>query len=480
MHGEQAHVWLVSNCNKSKGVLLMKKILLSTTALATASVLGAVATPASAQTLEERIRTLEESMLMGTQDSPFSLDVWGWLNTGFFLVNADNGAGNDYAATDVKWGSGEVRFTATSLLDNGMTVGAETQLNVINGSGTIDETYIWVEGGFGKTTIGSENDASYLMHYSAPWTVGLNGVDSPNYRHTATTAVRTSTQTHLSNDSNKITYFTPRFSGFQFGVSYTPEYAGNDPVANGWGVRDRGLDGSGMHDIIGVGANFTRDLGDFAVSASAGWEAASTKVRQDDPVNWHVGASVSAQGFTLGGSYFTAEGFTGLRGAWEFDDCLSTVGQNTLASRTRMGDHDDDPATPDQPIIDPYTGGNGECVTPATVDLSDQLEQNAWAIGAQYGAGPWTLGVAYFDAKGKNYNDEVLVAGVDGTLGTEDDQVRTRGVREPENSVIQFGGSYNLAPGVTLAADVNFYEDKDGRGSTIESTGGGLMMGISF
>ncbi|MCY4048948.1 MAG: porin, partial [Hyphomicrobiales bacterium] len=200
----------------------MKKYLLGTTAFAAASL---VASGASAQSLEDRIRTLEEQMLMGAPGSGFDITVSGYIHGGFFLQDIDplTAAPNeeDYGAVDVKMGGAEAQFTAQTTLDNGIDLMGRIELSGFTTSDQIDETYIRAQGGFGQVTLGADDDAWNLTHYSSP-NPGLNGIDSPNYRHAVVTGARTGTNASLTGDANKITYFTPRFSGFQFGISYTP------------------------------------------------------------------------------------------------------------------------------------------------------------------------------------------------------------------------------------------------------------------
>ena len=500
----------------------MKKYLLGTTAFAAASL---VTSASMAQSLEDRIRTLEESMLMGSPGSGFDVTVSGFIHGGFVvqdidalpnavhcedpipsgLADADNptegeltdpnnynhynpqlgntcdgssstrdsqigwvnpGGGPDnvwglkadnpenYASNDVRMGSSEVHFTATTILDNGIEVGGRVELEGFTDSDDqIDETYIWMEGGFGRLQAGAENGASYLMHYSPPWIAGVNGVDSPNYRYAVVTAARTNTQTLISGDANKITYFTPRFSGFQFGISYAPHNENRDGEQNGFGAQ---ASDESVEQIVSAGLNFTRNFGEVSLGASAGWESGTATEKftntsdsgpglitvTKDPVNWHIGGQVSMYGFTFGGSYYRAEGFYG------------TSGDNSVFV---------DPRGPEEEDI--------------TLDISDDLEQTAWAVGGHYAIGPWGGGIAYFRASAEGLPPII----------SQDNFHRflPRGAGLPqrgelETEVIGAALTYEAGPGVTFTGDVNFYEDKDGFGNAVEAVGGGVLMGVSF
>ena len=78
---------------------------------------------------------------------------------------------------------------------------------------------------------------------------------------------------NTTGDANKLTYFTPRFSGFQLGLSYTPSLAGgtggssnsygNLPNNNG-GVDP--ADPSRQEKIVEIGANYVNSFGGVDVA----------------------------------------------------------------------------------------------------------------------------------------------------------------------------------------------------------------------
>ena len=416
------------------------------------------ASGAMAQSLEDRIRTLEESMLMGAPGTGFDIVVSGFAHGGFVIQDADptvrdDGTLADYAGTDVKMGDAEIIFEATSVLDNGIQVGGRVELEGFTTSDQIDDTYMWLQGGFGRFEIGAHDDAASTMRFSAPW-LGLNGADGASYRYTATTAVRTGTGIDLSGDARKITYFTPRFSGFQFGISYTPDNADRNGSTNGGGARDTNNDA--VENIVGVGGNFTRAFGDVAIGASAVWQSGSANATgdfvgrdgaagvSDDPTNWHIGGEVSMQGFTVGGSYLRTEGFIGGGGNAVF---------------TRELDVNSD-------------------VSSFVFDLSNRLEETAWVVGARYQTGPWGVGIGYFQAEGNGYPGGNVYDDMDSPTA-----VTGIASVEAETSVVGITAFYEAGPGVTVAADIGFYEDDDGLGgdySTVEAVGGGILLGINF
>jgi predicted porin len=109
-----------------------------------------------------------------------------------------------------------------------------------------------------------------------------------------------------TNDT-KITYYTPRFAGFQAGVSYTPSLVdrGENSNAlvnvvpgtiNGSNIWTGGLNYESQFDQVGVAAAATGELG----HADNSFVGASGL---NDLKAWNVGAKVSFLGWSLAGSY---------------------------------------------------------------------------------------------------------------------------------------------------------------------------------
>ncbi len=320
----------------------MKKTLLGTTALVSA---GLVAGPALAS-------------------DPLTVTVGGSLVTGFYFVDNDSPvAGVDYDDTKVALVARNIDIVAEGTLDNGLVAGAALKLqigddenNALNtgDDATFSEAYAYLEGGFGRMELGATDGAAFKMHYSSPWFVPGNGVDSPNIYNIQNLAgsisSRTSTYSLLAEDDNKISYFTPRLAGFQLGASFTPDTA-NDPVANGFGVSRTN---SSTEDVFEIAANYAGELGGVSVGADVFYVTGEAAlVGADDPEEVGAGLSLGFAGFTLGGAYTSVENVVA--------GTQSTV---TVASR-----------------------GN---------------ETDTWTVGLAYGTGPWTVGVAYLESEAEN------------------------------------------------------------------------------
>ncbi len=261
----------------------MKKLLLGSTALMAAGAL--LASPAAA---EEKIK----------------LNVGGYYQSVVSFVDQDVSGGTpEYHEINVRQ-EGEVQFTGSTTLDNGLTIGVNIQLEAEQSGDQIDEHFIFFSGDWGRVNVGAENSASYLMGYIAPG-VGL-GVNSPNFFLFSTQgAARTTTATTAVSDANKLTYFSPRFSGFQLGVSYTPniDARGGDAQSGGLNTDN---DLGDQANFISLGANFVESFNGVDIAVSGVYELGDVEASVagvDDAEAWQIGLNVGFSGFTVGGSY---------------------------------------------------------------------------------------------------------------------------------------------------------------------------------
>ncbi|MGZ0190593.1 MAG: porin, partial [Alphaproteobacteria bacterium] len=182
----------------------MKKSLLATTAMAALCAV-AVAGPASAA---EKIK----------------IGVGGYMEQWFGFADNKQATGGDFGGFDQQ-SDGEIHFKGSTKLDNGITVGVNVQLEAqTDGGDQIDEQFAYISGSFGRIILGSENSASYLMHYgNSSQGVGTDSGDHSGWiRGMDFTGARTNGR-GPDNDSEKLTYITPRMQGFQLGASYVPE-----------------------------------------------------------------------------------------------------------------------------------------------------------------------------------------------------------------------------------------------------------------
>lgn len=353
----------------------MRKALTATTALVTA---GVVAGPAAAQ---------------------IQLGLDGYMNNffGFGQTDYDN---NQVSRNSTNlFSDGEIWFVGQFTADNGITFGANVQLESFGSPDTVDEDFAFVTGSFGRINIGSENTAAYLMQYSAPevgapvnsgWVTAFipPTTSTASFRHPSL-----STFLDYGNDENGITYFTPRFYGFQLGATWTPSISGDGngsqsaresdcegQTSDGLGNTCEGGDG------YSVGLNFVESFNGFDVAVAGGYRSASEVIsaggetgRSGGTEQMHqysAGLNLGYAGFTFGGSF---------------------------------GYEDSDLET----------------------------EGHSWDIGLSYSTGPITVGASWFSSE------------VDGDQGNnEDDELR----------VAKAAVNYTLAPGVVTSGTIMWAE----------------------
>ena len=185
-----------------------------------------------------------------------------------------------------------------------MKFGVDIQLEGNTSGDTIDESFIFIKGSFGQILIGSENSAGYKMSYGAPdstW-IGVNSGSTSQFMPWAT-GFRTIRETSFlevdgNNDAQRLTYFTPRFSGFQLGASYARD------ANQGGGQADLDTE---LGNIFDVGANYVNTLGGVDV-ALAGRYGTADAAAGDDPTVYAIGLNLGFAGFTVGGSYAGQDG----------------------------------------------------------------------------------------------------------------------------------------------------------------------------
>jgi porin-like protein len=269
----------------------MKKVLLGTSALA---LVGAFASPAAAQVA-------------------WDVRLGGYMTQVVGYGNSDANFSGNFAGVDV-YSDAEVFFLPTITLDNGIKFGANLQLEGNTSGDQIDESYAFVKGSFGELIIGSENSAGYKMNYNAP-NAGIVGINSGTmsawipfstggsnlFRATLGT---TSLENLANNDAQRITYFTPRFAGFQVGGSY---------------ARDALQDSSGQvnskttpHDFFDGAVNYVNSFGDIDIAISGRAGIADDNMGAD-PTIWSIGTQIGFSGFTIGGNYAEQNGASGQR-----------------------------------------------------------------------------------------------------------------------------------------------------------------------
>lgn len=280
----------------------------------------------------------------------------------------------------------EIHFTGETTLDNGLTVGFHTELeDDVQNSFDVQESYAYFSGVWGRINLGAEDGAAYLLQVAAPSADNnidglrqyVNPVNYDTFMAGSTTFADvnfddffngvpstvaddflivdadgddarsaddvllgsalggTAISGRLDYDQavtgfdDKITYLTPVFSGFQAGVSYTPNLDGTSIDAAGldghttdgdvgeWGdAWDVAVRYEGQWNAIGVtvGAGYSHAALEEADGAAAfyrdengdgDYDAGGDTILAtlDDRTAWNVGGNINWSAFNLGIAY---------------------------------------------------------------------------------------------------------------------------------------------------------------------------------
>ena len=261
----------------------MKKQLLTTTALVATGVL-----------------VLSGGAIAADKMMKPSLKISGVFEQGIGVQSVDGADDKVLQQQD-----GEIHFTASVKLDNGITVSGHAQLesDTENFGGPddfekpkstnkqwIDESYMSLKGSFGQINIGSTDGASYKMVYgymghvgtaagnlNLEFDSGLAGVGVGGGRALP----------RLPNDDRTVVYYTPRISGLQAGVSYAQTDKDESDMEKNT-------------DIVSAAVNYTGKFGDAGVGAAVGYIAADEGADGGyDTTVMSGGVKVTMGGFTV-------------------------------------------------------------------------------------------------------------------------------------------------------------------------------------
>lgn len=189
----------------------------------------------------------------------------------------------------------EIYIEADVSPSDDLEIGAEVVLNADIEDVNADETFIFMEAGFGLLqlgrTAGAEDEMALGADTIAAGTGGIDG-DTVNLGET---------QIIGSEDAAKISYFTPRLVGFQAGLSFTPDTGDNEGNAND---IDEDEELEDLENHIGLGLNFVGALGDVQIGlAAVGSHGDSEDPERNDLDAFSVGGTLGLDDIELGASY---------------------------------------------------------------------------------------------------------------------------------------------------------------------------------
>lgn len=204
----------------------------------------------------------------------------------------------------------EVHFKVKGVADNGLEYGATLEHQ--GEAGDTDEAYIWMGGGWGTTKLGYEDGAEDLLgDFGSHNLLGAaGGWDGENSGRTwlkpSANSANYLTNPDLGNgdtsDASKVSYFTPSFSGFKAGISYTPD-SGLSSSTDTDAVPDD--TGTSVQDHIGIGAEYTMDVSDVKLGFGGNVAFGNNEQEQsrEDTMAWSLSAKAGFMGFTVAGQY---------------------------------------------------------------------------------------------------------------------------------------------------------------------------------
>ena len=204
---------------------------------------------------------------------------------------------------------------ATGATESAIRYGSRIMLEVGTGGldgdrevTEIDDASLFFSGDFGRFELGRRDGAEQLMYVGAEEAqAGTGGIDGdiPNANFVEFTN---------TDIAAKVTYFTPRFAGFQLGASFTPDYEDD-----GGEDQFQGEDAEGQSGIS-PGINWVGALGplDLTLSAVALFGKCESDAEigtddgegfQNEQKSWAVGGLLSLGEFTLGAGYNRQDDF---------------------------------------------------------------------------------------------------------------------------------------------------------------------------
>jgi hypothetical protein len=200
----------------------------------------------------------------------------------------------------------EFEIDGSVTLDNGITAGLIIEVEADNADSTdfdgdnIDENLIYLEGSFGRVEFGHEDGPADVMDYGA---TSVKAVYPGGYNNTTGTIINYTGEAPVSpvlfdsGDGSKVTYYTPRFAGLQFGVSLAPDSGQADPVIP---VRE----GGPLQDHFEYGVNYVNSFNgfDLAASLTGNYGVSPNPDTLDEPYSVTGGLVLGFGGFEFGGS----------------------------------------------------------------------------------------------------------------------------------------------------------------------------------
>lgn len=199
-------------------------------------------------------------MIAPAAAAPIAVTVGGYQNTMFYVADQDASVGEVWDQHILE--DGEFIIKGKGKTKGGLTVGFQMQFETDTDGDHSDEHYAYVKGDFGKLELGGENSVASKMTVAAPKFLGWKTYDN-NFGTWAGIDGDNSFRKPLpgndegTKDAAKINYYTPKLSGLQIGVSYTP----NTSETDGPGMTVNGVSDSAYEGVVSYGLKYSGKIG---------------------------------------------------------------------------------------------------------------------------------------------------------------------------------------------------------------------------
>ncbi len=255
------------------------RLLLSSTALVSAGVLFANATPAHAEIEVTLSGYTEFGAKAATEDT-----LQDERRPRLHLLHGQRGPYRGDRHADAGW-------TYGSYAQIELGSGDENNQDVF-----VDEVNLFFSNGFGRIELGRQDGAEDEMFLGGEDAQsGTGGVDGD------TANLGTIINVQNTDDATKATYYTPRLGGFQLGASYVPD-SGDDGGRDGPGFDEA------FKNVVGAGVNWVGEFGAVALTLSAVGvygqsEEPGAPLDDDDVKDYSVGGLVEAGDLSFGATW---------------------------------------------------------------------------------------------------------------------------------------------------------------------------------
>jgi len=453
---------------------------------------GTMAFPGTAATSAASQQTVSVSISVSV--SVNGSITWVGSPSALYTAVTPNAAFNP-GNVDLK-GDNEIWFGGSTTLDNGLKVGVDIHLEAGGHSDmttdTIDKSYIYIEGGFGKFILGAQKNGTYLLGVTAPEAAGNwndGGILTGNAAvkkpwNVNAMAGGNTTLIATTNNADAITYVAPTFYGLTVGGSYIPSgglesFRGANNLNKFSLNANQSIGGPAswappIQQVYGAGALYANTFGGVGVKISAG--AVTAGLAQNTASGWFeqsYGGQLSYAGFTLGGSYRTQKANYG-QAATGLSVTNGTVAGG--ANSNGAGGSLDLAQLGEQ-----STGGNGSFGNGAAFD-----------VGLQYANGPYAVSFSYFQSNVQHcrFTAQQIGSSLGSTACTNSSTTSNNVTGDDTIEFYQVSGKYNLGAGVDLLASAGYASynsvmlKNDGSATQVgdknHNSGWTVMSGISL